>query len=61
MKNHMFFIEIMKKPEVCFDYFMGSIMCYASDRQFCCLNKAQCFRVWGFFPANMKYSLSISV
>lgn len=22
---------------------------YASDQQFCCLNKAQCFRVWGFF------------
>lgn len=27
MKNHMFFIEIMKKPEVRFDCFIGSIIC----------------------------------
>uniref|UniRef100_A0A493TUQ9 Ral GTPase activating protein catalytic subunit alpha 2 n=1 Tax=Anas platyrhynchos platyrhynchos TaxID=8840 RepID=A0A493TUQ9_ANAPP len=29
MKNHMFFIEIMKKPEVCFDCCIGSIICAA--------------------------------
>ncbi|KFP83986.1 Ral GTPase-activating protein subunit alpha-2, partial [Acanthisitta chloris] len=29
MKNHMFFIEIMKKPEVCFGCFFGFAVCCA--------------------------------